>query len=390
MSSAMQGDLEASKSGAVLLTKDNNMGLKAQANNLKALSPAHFPAAQPHLHKQLLSISSDTSPVKHSQPPQDSPGSSPRRPRGLFMEPPEALASLTASAPNSFSKQVQLAEASGSGQVGEGSHSCLPWPGNPTDNSSSSAAISRMLSARNRSPPVDQVTQQQQQQQQQQLPPDQRSQSQQSQQALQQALQDYQQQQQQQQEAVIHGSLFRLQESPMVHPGMVTGSHGYPRAPSTTATHLLPGTGPVGMQQPQLGSQSGIPVGVVSMNGSMQHQQGGFPGLSCLCVHAMLFVSCSMPFVPVALQSSICAICCHSVGFVVPLPAVHELCGWLHLPFNCLDFHWSYPVTAVPTMHLHPAQLEGVACLCQNQSQQCIIPQLNSVPSTGTDFCNVM
>ncbi len=281
MSSAMQGDLEASKSGAVLLTKDNNMGLKAQANNLKALSPAHFPAAQPHLHKQLLSISSDTSPVKHSQPPQDSPGSSPRRPRGLFMEPPEALASLTAGAPNSLPSQVQLANASGSGQVGEGSHASLPWPpGNPTESSSSSssAAISRMLSARNRSQAPDQVPQQQQQQQQQQLPPDQRSQSQQS----QQALQDYQQQQQQQQEqkASIHGSLFRLQESPMVHRGMVTGSHGYPRAPSTPATHPSTGTGPVGLQQPQLGPQSGMSVGM----GSMQHQQGGFPGLSCLCV----------------------------------------------------------------------------------------------------------
>ena len=306
MSSAMQGDLEASKSGAVLLTKDNNMGLKAQANNLKALSPAHFPAAQTHLNKQLLSISSDTSPVKHSQPPQDSPRSSPRRPRGLFMEPPEALASLTATAPNSFPSQAQLAMASGSGQVGEGSHLCLPWPaGNPTDNSSSSsAAISRMLSARNRSQASDQVTQQQQQQQQQQLPPDQRSQSQQSQQALQDYQQQQQQQQQQEQKASIHGSLFRLQESPMVHRGMVTGSHGYPRAPSTPATHPSTGTGPVGLQQPQLGPQSGMPVGV----GSMQHQQGGFPGLSCLCVRAMPFVSHSMPLFPTAclLFSAVC------------------------------------------------------------------------------------
>ena len=352
------------------------MGLKAQANNLKALSPAHFPAAQPHLHKQLLSISSDTSPVKHSQPPQDSPGSSPRRPKGLFMEPPEALASLTATAPNSFPSQVQLAIASGSGQVGEGSHASLPWPagnpsGNPTESSSSSssAAISRMLSAQNRSQASDQVMQQRQQQQQQ-APPDQRNQSQQS----QQALQDYQQQQQQQQQqkASIHGSLFKLQESPMVHRGMVTGSHGYPRAPSTPATHPSPGTGLVGLHQPQ---GSGIQVGVGSMNGSMQHQQGGFPGLSCLCVcvmpfvshsmpfvlhimpfvsssmpfvsHSMPFVSCGMPFAPVVLQTSICAISCHSVGFVFPSSAVHQLCSRLHIIFCCLKFDWSFTVTTL-------------------------------------------
>ena len=67
----MQGDAEASKSGAVLLTKDNNMMLKAQANGLKALTPAHFPASQPHLHRHLLAVTSTTSPVK--QPPQPSP-----------------------------------------------------------------------------------------------------------------------------------------------------------------------------------------------------------------------------------------------------------------------------------------------------------------------------
>ena len=151
----------------------------------------------------------------------------------------------------------------------------------------------------------------------------------------------------------------------MVHPGMVTGSHGYPRAPSTTATHSSPGTGPVGLQQPQLGSQCGVQVRVASMNGSMQHQQGGFPGLSCLCVCAMPCGSYSMPsascgtrFVPVALQTSMCAICCLSVGFVFPLPAVPKLGGRLHLPFCCLG--WSYTRTAVPIL-LHQAHLGGSA-----------------------------
>ena len=72
--------------------------------------------------------------------------------------------------------------------------------------------------------------------------------------------------------------------------------------------------------------------------------------------HSMPFVSCSTPFVPVALKTSICAICCHSVSCVFPLPAVHQLGNWLHLPFCCLCFGWSYTVTAVH-IHLHQPHL---------------------------------
>jgi len=60
-----------------------------------------------------------------------------------------------------------------------------------------------------------------------------------------------------------------------------------------------------------------------------------------------------------------------SVGCVFPLPAVHELCSWLHLPFCCLDIAWSYTVTS-----LHSTDQ-------------------NSVPGASTDlvsllFCSVI
>lgn len=263
---AMQGDSEASKSGAVLLTKDNNMSLKAEANNLKAITPAHFPAAQPDLHKKLLSISSDTSPVKHSPPPQapSSPGSPPRRPRALSMDPPEQLASLTASSAHSQLTQSQSADASGSGKAEEAAHALL-WPGGqdrPLRDTSTSAAISRLLSAANQDHAADQLSQMHLLQQP-------------SEQQLQQ-----QQQQQLQQSALPSGSLFRLQGSPMVHPGMVTGSHGHPQAPVIHPTPL-PQTvvDAPGAQQSHIWSSSGGQAGMGNMHGSMQHQQGGFPGL---------------------------------------------------------------------------------------------------------------
>ena len=273
-----QGDDEASKSGAVLLTKDNNMTLKAQANKLKALSPAHFPAAQPHLHKQLLVISSDTSPVKHTHAQDTSPATSPRRPPGLSLDPPKEMAGLITAAPDSSSSPTHFV---GDAAVG-------------VTTASSRADISKSLSGISL---AQLQLSQQADQQQAQLTQQHQSQQEplhQSQQALQQALSNYQQhqqqqqqqqqhqhqhQQQQQQQQIVSGSLFKLQESPMVHRGMVTGSHGYPRAPPTTAQpQSLPALELLASQQPLSVPHSMTQTLFGDTNGSMQHQQGGFPG----------------------------------------------------------------------------------------------------------------
>ena len=248
------------------------MSLKAQANNLKALSPAHFPAAQPHLHKQLLAISSDTSPVKHSAPQEEStsPKSSPRRPPGLSLDAPKAMAGLAATGSR------QLAAGILGHYDANGISHPLPLADGVANGASNSAAIVKMLSGANRDSPADQFAQLHLLQQMLQ----QHAQSQQeslSQQSLQQAVLQQQQQQQHQQQHVVSGSLFRLQESPMVHRGMVTGSHGYPRAPFSTTTPLTT-LDSLGVQQSQPVSQSLSQAVVSNMNGSMQHQQGGFPG----------------------------------------------------------------------------------------------------------------
>ena len=122
---ATQGDLEASKSGAVLLSKDYNMCLKAQANGLKALTPTQFPAAQPHLHKHLLAISSETSPVKHSPAQDTSPPPPPKALSDLPLTPRQGAAALPtgASRPALTPGQSQAAPGSATALSASGKHS---------------------------------------------------------------------------------------------------------------------------------------------------------------------------------------------------------------------------------------------------------------------------
>ena len=261
---AMQGNLEASKSGAVLLTKDNNMCLKAQANGLKAMSPAQFPAAQPHLHKRLLAISSETSPVRHTPTPDASPS-----------PPPQPLSDLCS---HSSQGNITLPTALGRSAAGVGQLPATPAPiatkhkQHPHITTSSSNEFAQL---------TDTLTQLGKLQQPEQSasflhPPQQ----------LWQADPHLQQQQQPESEDMAVGS-FKLQGAPMLPSGLVTGSHGYPRAPNSTPAHLQPSTSVTGQQQQSdtgsslrlgPGLHHGLQHDFVGMDGSMQHQQGGFPG----------------------------------------------------------------------------------------------------------------
>lgn len=261
----MQGDLQASKSGAVLLTKDNNMCLKAQANGLKAVPPAHFPAAQPHLHKRLLAISSQTSPVK-STPAHDA-------------SPPPSPHPLSDVSP--IPSKVTLPSAPGHSSAALGQSSGIPMPKQDqypqvTTNSSDDfihPADRLSLLGKLQLSEQPALSHQQQQAQQADL-------------HLQQQEQHYKQQQhhwqqlQQQPEDTAVGS-FKLQGAPMLPPGLVTGSHGYPGAPFTTPAHLQPSNCSTGQQQSGTGPGLGLDLGLhgfAGLDGSMQHQQGGFPG----------------------------------------------------------------------------------------------------------------
>ena len=266
---ALQGDLEASKSGAVLLTKDNNMCLKAQANGLKALSPAHFPAAQPHLHKHLLAISSETSPVKHTPTRDVSPPPAPHILSDLSCNPSQGNVTMPSASGHSLAALGQSP-----GEPGPSKHD--QYPQVPTSSrkdfvrpadrlaqlgklqySEQSSASVQQQQARQADTPLQQQEQHRQQQQQQQE----------------------QQQQQQLQEGMAVGS-FKLQGAPMLPPGLVTGSHGYPRAPFSTPAHLQADTSTAGQQQSDtgLGLDLGLQHGFAGFDGSMQHHQGGFPG----------------------------------------------------------------------------------------------------------------
>ena len=263
----MQGDLEASKSGAVLLTKDNNMCLKAQANGLKAVPPAHFPAAPSHLHTHLLAISSETSPVKHTPAHDASPPPS-----------PQPLSDLS---PNPSKGNITLPSASGHSSATVGQSPGVPVPSkhdqHPEINTSNSSAfvhpadrLNHMDKLKLSEQPASSLHQQQAWQ---------------ADLHLQQQEQHHKQQQhhrqQQQLEDTAVGS-FKLQGAPILPPGLVTGSHGYPRAPFSTPAHLQPSTNSSGQQQPDPGPGSGLDLGLqhgfAGLNGIMQHQQGGLPG----------------------------------------------------------------------------------------------------------------
>ena len=276
----MQGDLEASKSGAVLLTKDNNMCLKAQANGLKAVPPAHFPAAQPHLHKHLLAISSETSPVKHTPTRHASPPPAPPNRSDLSRNPSQGnvtLPSARGHSPAALGQSPGVLVPSKHDQYPQITTSSNSDFAHPADrlaqlgklqNSEQSSALVHQQQAQRADPPLQQQEQHQQQQQQQQHHHH---------------HQQQQQQQQQQQEDMAVGS-FKLQGAPMLPPGLVTGSHGYPRAPFSTPAHLQASTTTTGQQQTDtrlglgLGPDLGLQHGFAGLDGSMQHQQGGFPG----------------------------------------------------------------------------------------------------------------
>ena len=289
---ATQGDLEASKSGAVLLSKDYNMCLKAQANGLKALTPTQFPAAQPHLHKHLLAISSETSPVKHSPAQDTSPPPPPKALSDLPLTPRQGAAALPtgASRPALTPGQSQAAPGSATALSASGKHS---HPSESTSNGKSFVYPADRLaqqgakkqSAQTSSSHQQQQNQQTQAQQLQQQFLQQLSQQQhgqdssvpqqhQHQQQQQQQKKKKKQQGQQQAEELAVGS-FKLQGAPVLSPGLVTGSHGYPTAPASSSTPLQPSFVAPGGQQ----AGSGLLQGFATSKGSMQHQQGGFPGV---------------------------------------------------------------------------------------------------------------
>ena len=272
----MQGDLEASKSGAVLLTKDNNMCLKAQANGLKAVPPAHFPAAQPHLHKRLLAISSETSPIKHTPTRDVSPTKPPNPLSDLSLNPsqgsvtmpsvpghsPPALGqSLSVPVPSKHAQHAQITTSSSHEFVHPADR--LTQLGKMPTSDQSSASLHQQQ-ARQTNPHLQQQEQHQQQQQ---------------------HHQQLQQQLPQQLEDIAVGS-FKLQGAPMLPPNLVTGSHGYPRAPFSTPPHLQLNAAATRQQQSDtglglgLGPQLdlGLQHGFAGLDSSMQHQQGGFLG----------------------------------------------------------------------------------------------------------------
>ena len=286
----VQGDLEASKSGAVLLSKDYNMCLKAQANGLKALTPAQFPAAQPHLHKHLLAISSETSPVKHSPARDTSPPLPPKLISDLPLTPRQGAAALPTgeSRPAVTQGQSQPAPAPGNATApsATGKHSITSehtsngksfiHPADRLSQQGSKQQSAQTSSAHHQQ--QDQKTQSQQLQQQlaqqlsQQLSQQQHGQDSSLQQQQQQPKQKQQQKQQQSEEFCV-GS-FKLQGAPMLSPGLVTGSHGYPMAPTSSSNPLQSSFAAPGGQQ----AGTGLLQGFAASKGSMQHQQGGFPG----------------------------------------------------------------------------------------------------------------
>lgn len=340
------------------------MTLKAQANKLKALSPAHFPAAQPHLHKQLLVISSDTSPVKHTHAQDTSPATSPRRPPGLSLNPPKEMAGLITGAPDSSCSPTHFVGGAAVGVTSATSRADI-------SKSLSGISLAQLQLSQQADQQQAKLTQQHQSQQ---------EPLHQSQQALQQALSNYQQhqhqqqqqhqhqhqhqQQQQQQQQIVSGSLFKLQESPMVHRGMVTGSHGYPRAPLTTAQpQSLPALELLASQQPLSVPHSMTQTLFGDTNGSMQHQQGGFPGhtlfttspqselwplygcVSSDTVQSLRYRACqqynAVPYIwraghslqawrchsPTAPHAALCT-CIHFVAFTVSVCQLHFYCCW--------------------------------------------------------------
>ena len=256
----MQGDLEASKSGAILLTKDNNMCLKAQANGLKAVPPAHFPAAQPHLHKQLLAISSETSPVRHTPAPNASPPPPPHLLSELSSNPSQGNVTL----PTGPSRPASAAQ-------GQSPAALTQLPDAPVPNKHDQH-LQSSSGSRDFMHPADRLAH---------LAQVQGPQQQQAQQAEAQQLQQQQQQQLSQQLEDAAAGSFRLQGAPILPPGLVTGSHGYPRAPFSSPAHLQPSTAQQ-QSEPRLGLRLGLGLGLQQgfggSDGSMQHQQGGFPG----------------------------------------------------------------------------------------------------------------
>ena len=251
------------------------MCLKAQANGLKAMSPAQFPAAQPHLHKRLLAISSETSPVRHTPTPDASPP-----------PPPQPLSDLC-----SHSSQGNITLPSALGQSPAGI-SQLPGTSAPAASKHDQHSHITSSSSNEFAQPTNTLTQLGKLQQPEQPasflhPPQQLWQADPH---LQQQQHHQQQQRQPEPEDMAAGS-FKLQGAPMLPSGLVTGSHGYPRAPSSTPAHLQPSSSATGQQQQQqqqsdtglglglgLGLHHGLQHDFAGLDGSMQHQQGGFPG----------------------------------------------------------------------------------------------------------------
>ena len=250
------------------------MCLKAQANGLKAVPPAHFPAAQPHLHKRLLAISSETSPVKHTPTQDVSPP-----------KPPHLLSDLS---PSPSQGNVTLPCVPGLSPAALGQSPGVPVPGKHAQHSQVTTSSSNQfvhpadrLTQLGKLQTCDQSSASVHQQQARQADPHRQQQEQ------HQHQQQHHQQPQQPEDTAA--ASFKLQGAPVLPPGLVTGSHGYPRAPFSTPAHLQPNAAATGQQRQQqsdtgpglgLGPKLdlGLQHGFAGFDSSMQHQQGGFLG----------------------------------------------------------------------------------------------------------------